>query len=98
MEKEQGLAEVAQLFKTLGSPLRLRLLREIEREARTVGALAPAVEVSQPLASQHLHILRHVGLVIGQRQGREMTYRIADHHLTHMVAGVVAHVRDADSA
>lgn len=98
MEQERGLPEAAELFKVLGNRSRLGLLRQIEREPRTVGALAEAVEMSPPLVSQHLRTLRQAGLVSGERHGKEMIYRIADHHVTHIVADALTHVLESDHA
>lgn len=58
MSTEQGLAKAAQLFRVLGNESRLVLLREVEAEPRTVGALADATGMLQPLVSQHLRSLR----------------------------------------
>ena len=54
MNVEPGLADAAQLFKVLGGESRLALLWLIGQEPRTVGALAEATGLSQPLVSQHL--------------------------------------------
>lgn len=92
MELEPGLPEAAQLFKVLGSEPRLGLMRLIGKEPRTVGALADAAGLSQPLVSQHLRTLRQAGLVIADRQGKEVTYLVADGHVTHVIADALAHV------
>lgn len=92
MELEPGLPAAAQLFKVLGSESRLRLLRSIEKDPRTVGALARAAGLSQPLVSQHLRTLRQAGLVVTDRQGKEVTYLVADRHVTHMISDALTHV------
>lgn len=92
MKIEPGLTEAAQLFKVLGSEARLGLLRLIGEEPRTVGALAEAAEMSQPLVSQHLRTLRQTGLVLAERRGKEVLYEVADHHVAHVVADALAHV------
>lgn len=94
MDAEQGLAAAAQLFKVLGSESRLLLLRLIGQESRTVGALAEASGLSQPLVSQHLRTLRQAGLVTATRSGKEVTYRVADLHVSHVVDDALAHVRE----
>lgn len=95
---EPGLAEAAQLFKVLGSEARLALLMLIGREPRTVGALAEASGLSQPLVSQHLRTLRNAGLVAAQRSGKEVTYTVADLHVSHVISDALVHVREAVSA
>lgn len=94
MPREPGLDDAAELFKVLGNPSRLWLLCLLDTEARTVGALAEAAGLSQPLVSQHLRTLRHSGLVTAIRHGKEVTYHVADRHVTHVVADALAHVRE----
>lgn len=96
MGKEPGLAEAAQLFKVLGNESRLELLRVIEEQPRTVGALAEATGLSQPLVSQHLRNLRAAGLVVAERRGKEVIYEVADRHVTHVVADALAHVLEPE--
>ncbi|MFT3887156.1 MAG: metalloregulator ArsR/SmtB family transcription factor [Arachnia sp.] len=94
MDMEPGLIEAAQLFKVLGHESRLALLRLIEAEPRTVGALVDETGMSQPLVSQHLRTLRQAGLVATARAGKEVTYHLADLHVAHVVADALTHVRE----
>jgi DNA-binding transcriptional ArsR family regulator len=89
-----GLAEAAQLFKALGNESRLELLRLIAVEPRTVGSLVEATGMSQPLVSQHLRTLRQAGLATASKAGKEVTYRLVDLHVAHLVADALAHVRE----
>ena len=41
--------------------------------------------------SQHLRILKAAGVVAGERTGREVHYRLVDHHLAEIVVAAVAH-------
>ncbi len=97
MKKEPGLADAAQLFKVLGSESRLWLLRLIEQDPRTVGALTDATQMTQPLVSQHLRTLRQAGLVDSTRHGKEITYRLADEHVAHVIADALIHVGEPAS-
>ncbi|WP_226924740.1 ArsR/SmtB family transcription factor [Georgenia satyanarayanai] len=94
MHEEPGLADAAQLFKVLGNESRLRLLRLVGQEPRTVGALVEVAAMSQPLVSQHLRTLRQAGLVAAQRSGREVVYSLADRHVEHVVDDALAHVQE----
>lgn len=91
---DAGLAEAAELFKVLGNESRLKLLLLIGREPRTVGALAEAAGISQPLVSQHLRTLRNAGLVAPQRSGKEVSYELTDLHVSHVVSDALEHVRE----
>ncbi len=98
MDVDPGLAAAAQLFKVLGSEPRLGLLHLLGQRPRTVGALAEATGMSQPLVSQHLRTLRQAGLVTSSRHGKEVVYQMADLHVTHVVADALAHVREPAAA
>lgn len=97
MHKEAGLDRAAELFKVLGNESRLWLVRLLESESMTVGALAEATGMSQPLVSQHLKSLRQVGLVTATREGKAMIYAIADEHVAHVVADALIHVQETAS-
>ncbi len=58
--------------------------------------LVDALDVPQPLVSQHLRILKAAGVVEGERSGREVLYRLVDHHLAHIVLAAVTHAEEDD--
>mgnify|MGYP001449982724 CR=1 FL=1 len=93
---EPGIVDAARLFKVLSSESRLALLLLIGQEPRTVGALAAASGLSQPLVSQHLRTLRGAGLVAAERSGKEVSYAVADLHVSHVISDAILHVREAD--
>lgn len=70
--------EPALFFAALGDPTRLRLVEILARQpsgsALCVNALAARLGVSQPAVSQHLQILRSVGLVYPVRRGMRVHY------------------------
>ena len=68
----------AEVLKTLASPRRLNILHELARGPMEVGRLAETIGASQPSVSQHLAVLRTAGIVVAERDGREVRYRLAD--------------------
>ncbi len=67
------------LFKVLGDPTRLALLRRLARGDASVGELVEAVgSPSQSRVSNHLACLRWCGLVTSEKNGRSVIYRLAD--------------------
>ena len=62
---------LAQLFRALSDPNRLRLLSALEDGERCVHELVKAMEMTQPAVSQQLRLLRDLGVVRGRRQGRQ---------------------------
>lgn len=94
MESREGLTDAAQLFKVLGSVSRLALLQIIASAPCTVGELVQRSGLSQPLVSQHLKTLRQAGLVAASRHGKEVSYELADLHVSHVIADALAHVQE----
>ena len=72
------LDEVARQFRTLGEPLRLKILQCLGDRERTVGELAEAVGGSQPNISRHLNTLHKGGLLTRRREGNSIYYGVAD--------------------
>jgi ArsR family transcriptional regulator len=68
----------AETLRTLAHPRRLEILHELAAEPSTVGRLADRIGLTQPNVSQHLALMRNSGVVIAERQGREIRYRLAD--------------------
>ncbi|MDP9800292.1 DNA-binding transcriptional ArsR family regulator [Arcanobacterium wilhelmae] len=95
-EREQcdALAETAALFKALGSPKRLALVSLMTKKAMTVSELAQAANMAQPLASQHLKVLREAGIVTSIREGMSVRYELADHHVAHIVEDALLHTAE----
>lgn len=69
---------VADRFKVLGEPTRLRLLDALRGRERTVGELVEMVETSQANVSKHLGILRRHHMVRRRKEGVHTHYSIAD--------------------
>jgi len=88
--------EQAALFAALADPTRLKLVKLLSRQrdqhALCVNALAERLGVSQSAVSQHLRVLRSVGLVKGQRWGYRVHYFInpeVEERLRHLVLDVL---------
>jgi len=73
------LAElVAQRFRVLGEPMRIRLLDCLRAGSATVSELQEATGASQQNVSKHLGVLLGVGFVSREREGNFVRYSIAD--------------------
>lgn len=68
----------AEVLKALSSPRRLEIIHLLAEGPQEVGRLAEAMGVSQPNVSQHLALMRAVGVVDFEREGREVRYRLVD--------------------
>ncbi|MCW2765478.1 MAG: ArsR family transcriptional regulator [Nocardioides sp.] len=82
---------VATTLQALASPSRLLILSRLRESPATVGELAEAVEMEQSAVSHQLRMLRHLGLVHGQRSGRSITYALYDNHVAQLLDEAVYH-------
>lgn len=82
---------VSALFGALAAPVRAAIVHRLSLGPCTVSELVTNLDVSQPLVSQHLRTLRDRGLVVGDRLGREMQYRLADEHVAHFFLDAYQH-------
>jgi len=68
--------KLARIFKALGVDTRVRIVLLLRDRALCVNALAARLAVSAPAVSQHLRVLRDAGLVVGEKRGYYVHYRI----------------------
>src|SRR4051794_26867821 len=82
----------AESVQALATPSRLRILARLHTEAASVNEIAAAVGMESSAVSHQLRLLRHLGLVVGQRDGRQVVYALYDDHVADLLDQVVAHV------
>lgn len=88
------LDSAGELLRALAAPVRIAIVLQLQQSQRCVHELVDALDVPQPLVSQHLRILKQAGVVTSERAGREVLYRLVDHHLVHIVTDAVAHASE----
>ncbi len=91
MTGELALERATDIFRALSNPLRVAIVRELAQGERAVHEIVDALEVSQPLVSQHLAVLRGARLVTRRRAGRHVAYHLVDDHVAHIVEDAVTH-------
>ena len=74
------IEQLANTFKALSDPTRMRLIKLLHDSSGSlcVNALAHKLGVSQSAVSQHLRVLRQAGLVHGERSGYFVHYSLDD--------------------
>jgi DNA-binding transcriptional ArsR family regulator len=83
---------VADTMQALATPSRVRILGRLSAGACSVNELADAVGMEPSAVSQQLRVLRHLGLVVGQRQGRRVVYDLYDDHVGELLEQAISHV------
>ena len=69
---------IAQRFRVLGEPMRIKLLDRLREGEATVGELQEALGASQQNVSKHLGVLLSAGMVSRTKRGTSAVYAIAD--------------------
>ena len=69
---------IAERFRVLGEPMRIRIIDRLRDGDATVGELADALGTSQQNVSKHVGILARAGLVSREKDGNSVRCRIAD--------------------
>ncbi|MCK7625256.1 metalloregulator ArsR/SmtB family transcription factor [Streptomyces sp. RS10V-4] len=87
-----GAADVAATLQALSTPSRLRILARLQEGPCAVGDLAAAVGMEQSACSHQLRLLRNLGLVTGERNGRSIVYALYDHHVAELLDQALHHV------
>lgn len=89
---DRRLAEqLAELMGALSAPSRLLILGRLRERPHSVGELAEAVGMEQSAVSQQLRLLRHMGFVVGTRDGRRVIYALHDPHVATLIDEAAAH-------
>jgi DNA-binding transcriptional ArsR family regulator len=85
--------QVAETMQALATGSRVRILACLGESARSVGELADALGMEQSAVSHQLRLLRHLGLVVGERAGRRTVYALHDSHVGDLLEQAVFHVQ-----
>ena len=84
---------VAQRFRVLGEPMRIRLLDRLRDGDASVGELQEALGASQQNVSKHLGVLHSAGMVSRSRRGNSVVYAISDPTVFELCEQVCGGVR-----
>ncbi len=80
-----------EVLRLLADPTRIQLLHVLGSKEYAVGELASAVRKQPSSVSQHLAKLRMARLVTTRRQGTQVLYRVANEHVSQLVADALRH-------
>ena len=89
---------IAQRFRVIGEPMRIRLLDALRDGERSVGQLTEALEATQQNVSKHLGVLHQAGVVSRRKDGNHVLYAIADPSVFELCESVCGGIRDGAAA
>ncbi|OLZ65376.1 transcriptional regulator [Streptomyces sp. IMTB 2501] len=87
-----GAAHVASTLQALATPSRLHILTRLQEGPCAATELADAVGMEQSACSHQLRLLRNLGLVTTERQGRSVIYALYDNHVAELLEQALYHV------
>ena len=93
----RSVESIAEGFKLLGDPTRVRLLDALTHGERCVCDLAGLVGISESAVSHQLRLLRTARLVRVRRAGRLAFYALDDHHVVGLLHDMRKHTEEADA-
>ncbi len=93
LEQEVNILH-AEICAGLADPKRIMILYMLSDGPKNVTELASAIDLSQPVVSRHLKVLRERGMVIATRQGPAVSYRLGDRRLIEALDLLRAVLRD----
>lgn len=90
---DTGFAQTAaESVQALSAPSRLRILARLHAGPASVNLIAETIGMEASAVSHQLRTLRHLGLVVGRRDGRQVVYELHDDHVAELLEQVVSHV------
>jgi len=90
-----AIERAVDLLGCMAHPVRLAVLVRLHRDGpANVGALCAELDVDQSALSHHLRHLRAARLVVGERQGKRVIYRLHDEHVGCIVEDTLQHAAE----
>ena len=86
---------LAETFRVLGDPTRVRILDVLAAGELCVCDIASLVHMSESAVSHQLRLLRHMRLVRARRAGRQAFYSVDDHHILELLRLADTHVQES---
>ncbi|WP_030515884.1 helix-turn-helix transcriptional regulator [Nocardia sp. NRRL WC-3656] len=75
----------AEFFKTLGHPIRIRVLELLSEREQAVSEMLTEIGIEPANLSQQLAILRRAGLVVARREGLSVTYELTSPQVAELL-------------
>ncbi len=95
---DEQLTLIAETFKTLSDPNRLRMMLALSKEELCVCDLATLLHMSVSAVSHQLRLLRSLRLVKFRKEGKQVYYSMEDSHIEQIVEMAQIHVKEFDHA
>lgn len=87
-----NVQELADLFKVLGDPTRIRIVQQLLNNEMCVTDIAEAMGMGQSAISHQLRVLRQARLVAFRKEGKTVMYSLNDEHVVMLLSQGIEHV------
>jgi len=82
---QSNYAKWAEILKTLGHPIRIRILESLMDKEKCVSNIWAHLDLPQSTVSQHLSLLRSKGIVQHERSGSKVNYFVRDKRIQEII-------------
>lgn len=89
---DESSRRLAEIFKVLGDPTRIRLLALLTKQEMCVTDIATSLNMGQSAISHQLRVLRGARLVKFRKEGKEAWYSLDDEHVVKLMSQGLEHV------
>ena len=94
LAEPEELQDVADLFKVLGDPTRVKILQALWQHELCVCDLSGVLDMSVSAVSHQLRLLRAARLVAFRKDGKMVFYQLKDQHVQRLFEQALEHVRE----
>ena len=98
LSPDREILSLAETFRNLGDPTRVKILQALTVEELCVCDLAKLLGVSESATSHQLRILRSQKLVRFRKEGKMAYYSLDDEHIDTLMREALRHVREGQRA
>lgn len=89
---DTAAAELADLFKALGDPTRVRIIHALQQSELCVHDLTVVLGMGQSAVSHQLRLLRNTRIVKRRKEGKTVYYSLDDNHVSQIFALTMEHL------
>lgn len=94
MKSQDMFERLAETFKVLGDPTRLKIVHALSENELCVCELTEILETTPSATSHQLRVLRNMRLVKYRKSGRSVFYTLDDDHITKLFQQGLEHVEE----
>ncbi|MBQ61393.1 MAG: transcriptional regulator [Gammaproteobacteria bacterium] len=92
MSEEAKVHRIAEMFKALSDPTRIRIIEALSIKELCVCDLANLLGMTQSAISHQLRLLRQNSILKYRKEGRVVYYSLDDEHVSEILNSVASHI------